>query len=109
MRLARELGPYQVLNSRRKNAGALLREIGGVGVILAVTISASEISQAISGLKPDGTMVLIVVRILCRFPCMEIPCVRAPTYFQLAQAYQRSGNAAAAQEALRKYEELKDK
>ncbi|MCI0722677.1 MAG: tetratricopeptide repeat protein, partial [Acidobacteria bacterium] len=39
---------------------------------------------------------------------VELDPSNATAYYQLARAYQRSGDAAAAQEALKMYEKLKD-
>ncbi len=59
--LARELGADHTLDSRQSGAGRALQSIGGVEVILACSISARETSDALSGLKPDGSVVLIGV------------------------------------------------
>ncbi len=61
MEWARKLGADYVLDSRGESAGRLLQSVGGADLILSVTISETEAGDAIDGLRPDGTMVLIGV------------------------------------------------
>ncbi len=59
--LARQLAADHALDCRQTGAGQALRSIGCVELVLACSTSARETSDALSGLKPDGSMVLIGV------------------------------------------------
>lgn len=61
IKLAKALGAHHVFDTGKGDPGHLLQGIGGVELILATTVSARDISEALVGLKPNGLMVWIGV------------------------------------------------
>jgi alcohol dehydrogenase/propanol-preferring alcohol dehydrogenase len=59
--LARELGAHYTINTREKSLVRELKYLGGVDVILSTVWSVQETENAIYGLAPDGTLVMVGV------------------------------------------------
>jgi D-arabinose 1-dehydrogenase-like Zn-dependent alcohol dehydrogenase len=57
--LARKLGAHQYIDSDDQDVAAQLGKLGGANVILGTVPSGEAMSQVVSGLAPDGTLMVI--------------------------------------------------
>jgi D-arabinose 1-dehydrogenase-like Zn-dependent alcohol dehydrogenase len=57
--LARHLGAHEVIDTVREDAGKALLRLGGADVILLTGISAPLLPACVSGLAPNGTLVIL--------------------------------------------------
>ena len=57
--LVREMGAREIIFSRREKVGKRLSSMGGADLILLTGISARLLEECVSGLSPDGTLVVL--------------------------------------------------
>jgi D-arabinose 1-dehydrogenase-like Zn-dependent alcohol dehydrogenase len=57
--LAKKLGATQYIDSTSSNVAAALQQLGGAQVILATAPSSKAMSEAIDGLAPNGTLMVV--------------------------------------------------
>jgi alcohol dehydrogenase len=58
---AKELGAHHYIDSKAVEVGAALQDLGGATVVLATAANAAAIGQTVSGLGPEGQLIVVGV------------------------------------------------